>query len=259
MLAPLPKNPHFAAEDLRDASEISLYEALPEEWQVFEEDVILATTHTCAQARDAIARVAEQGEGLQHKDISHFGEFMEMVAAFEAGNISVKPIAKSPTLGAHGGQGGEVISHPYTRCWGEIFSLQYNLLVLTIYHALVTPRSGEGSAGLRDELTDLALRGMRRVIGSVSDLVASLPLRARGGADKAGPPYDLDHAILESNDDGELRGRHHRLLDRLECVYKLVEESSEFASDPGHAIELANLRAFDKRRRDLFSADHKSE
>lgn len=252
-LAPLPKNPHLSDEDLRDASEISLYEALPDEWQVFAKDVILATTHSCAEARDAITRIAEQGEGLQHKEISHFGEFMQMVAAFEAGSISVNPIARSPTLGAHGGQGGEVISYPYTRCWGEVFSLQYNLLVLSIYHALVTPRPSDGSAGLRDGLIGLALFGMRRVIRSISDLVASLPLRADGDADLAGPPYDLDPSILESSDDGVLRDRHRRILDQLESVYKVVENSPEFATNPRHSIALANLRAFDKHRRDLFS------
>ncbi len=254
MYAPLPENPHLTAEDLSDASEIALYEALPEEWQVFEEGVVLATAHTCAEARDAIAQIAEQGEGLQHNDVSHFGEFLEMVAAFEVGSVSVKPIAKSPTLGAHGGQGGEVISHAYTRRWGEVFSLQYTLLVLTIYHALVTPRPGDGSVGLRDELTSLALRGMRRVIGPVADLVGSLPLRADGSPNKAGPPYDLDPSILESNDDDdELRDRHLGLLDRLASIYSAIEASPEFTSHPDHANELANLRTFDRRRRDLFS------
>src|SRR6185369_3016867 len=92
---------------------------------------------------------------------SHFTEFMEIVKAFEEGNVSVIPMAKSPTLD---GTKGQRITHPYTRLWGEVFKSQYNLLVLSIYHALVTPRPDDGSQGLRAALAATALRGMRRVI-----------------------------------------------------------------------------------------------
>jgi rubrerythrin len=252
MFAPLPAHPHFSDEDLRDPSEVTQYEALPDEWQVFEEDVILATVRTSAEARDAIDRIAEQGEGLTDRSRSHFAEFMDMVAAFEAGHIAVIPIATSPTLVAHEGRGGEVISHPYTRLWGEVFSLQYSLLVLTIYHTLVTPRPSDGSAGLRGALANLALRGMRRVIGPVSDLVASLPLRDDGSSDKAGPPYDLDAAILQSAEDRELVAHHIRMLDRLASVYGVIESSPDFPAHPDHANTLANLRSFDRQRRNLF-------
>ena len=252
-LAPLPKNPHLCDDDLSDEEEIVQHEALAEEWHVFEDEIILATAHTCAEARKAIEQIAEQGEGLQYRNSSHFGEFMEMVAAFEAGSISVQPIATSPTLGAHGGEGGEVISHPYTRLWGEIFSAQYNLVVLTIYHALITPRPSDGAAGLRGDLADLALRGMRQVIGSVTSLVGSLPMRADGSPHLAGPPYDLDPSVLESNSDNDLKDQHLHLLERLVSLYAGVEASPEFSARPDDAIELANLRAFDKRRRNLFS------
>jgi Ferritin-like len=68
-LAPLPVNPHFSDADLQDLSEVTRYEALTDEWQVFEEDVILATAHTAAEARDAIDRIAEQGEGLADRGL----------------------------------------------------------------------------------------------------------------------------------------------------------------------------------------------
>ena len=252
LFAPLPANPHFSDEDLRDLSEVTEYEALADEWQVFEEDVILTTAHTSAEARDAIDRIAEQGEGLTDRSRSHFAEFMEMIAAFEAGNIAVKPIATSPTLDTHEGQGGEVISYPYTQLWGEVFSLQYSLLVLTVYHTLVTPRSSDGSADLRGALAGLTLRGMRRVIGPVSDLVASLPLRDDGSSDNAGPPYDLDASILQSDEDHELVAQQIRMLDRLASVYAAIESSPDFPSHLDHANTLANLRNFDKQRRDLF-------
>jgi rubrerythrin len=255
LLAGLPEhlhNLHITDEDLRDLSEVTQYEALPEEWGDDLEDILIEPVHNCADAHNVVGTIAEQGEGLEDKDASHFGEFMEMVKAFEAGSVTVIPIAKSPTLGAHGSQGGEVISHPYTQLWGEVFSLQYSLLVLTIYHALVTPRPSDGSIGLRGDLADLAVDGMRMFIGRLSDLMAELPLRNDGSSAMAGPPYDLDPAILESNEDDDLVAQHLRMLDRLTTVYSAIEGSPDFPTHPNHPNRLANLRNYDTRRRNLF-------
>lgn len=41
---------------------------------------------------------------------------------------------------------------------------------------------------------------MRRVIGPISEIITTLPLRNDGSADLAGPPYDLDPAVLEPAD-----------------------------------------------------------
>jgi rubrerythrin len=253
MFAPLPKNPHLSDADLQDTSQVvSKYEGLAEEWQVFVEDVILVTAHNCMEARDAIDLIAKQGEGLDDTIRSHFAEFMEMVKAFEAGNIVVKPIAKSPTLSVQTIQIGDVIMNPYTKLWCEVFNFQYNLLVLTIYHTFLTVRPDDGSPGLRAALANLALFGMRRVIHPLADLITALDLRADGSLDKAGPPFNLESEILHSNDDHELVGQHIRLLDSLASVYSDIQSSPDFTSFPDHSNTLANLRNFDKRRRDLF-------
>jgi hypothetical protein len=256
-LAPLPKEPHLSDGDLVATLPIlPRYEAIgAEEWQVFDEDVILKTAHTCYEARDAIDSIARQGEGLDDSGHSHFITFMEMVTAFEAGNITVRPIAKAPTLDPSSGA-GDLISHPYTKLWGEVFSLQYNLLVLTIYHALLTERPADGSVALRRALAELAVFGMRRVIHPVADLVASLPLRADGSGGIAGPPFDLDPSVLKSNMEGDLVRQHLRLLDRLTVLYTDIQSASDFNSFPDHANVLANLRNVDKRRRDLFPPSH---
>ncbi len=141
-LAPLPVRSHISNEDLRDPAEIARYEALADEWQVSGDDFILATVRTLTreEARLAISQIAEQGEGLEDVESSHFEEFLQMVDAFDAGNIAVKPIATSPVVRGHGDQSGAMVSHPYARLWAEVFNLQYELLVLTIFHALNTPR-----------------------------------------------------------------------------------------------------------------------
>jgi hypothetical protein len=247
----LPANPHLGDADLQPAEVIAAHEALPEEWGVFEPHVILLPTRNAEEARVAIRRIAEQGEGLEGTDASHFIEFLETVRAFDKGEIAVRSLAKSPTLGAHGGQPGEPITNSYTRMWGEVFSLHYSLLVLTIQHALMTSRTDPATSTLRNELADLAVDNMRKVIVPLSDLLAELPI----GADPAalcGPPYDLDPSILESSGPDDLVAKHLSMLDRLIVVYAEIEAAPQFAKFPGHRNRLTNLRNMDKRRRKLF-------
>lgn len=252
-LVPLPANPHLGDQDLRPSSEITKFEARPDEWPAAVENFILETPHNCADAVAAIDKITAQGEGFEDTEHSHFISFIELFDAFESAKLTGKALATSPTLGGgHGGDQGQEISHQYTRRWGAVFSLQYSLLILTIYHALRTPRMEDGTPGLRAGLVDLALRAMKRIIRSISDVCASLPMRD-GSADLAGPPYDLDPAVLEVFGADELPARHLHLLDDLVNQYKAIEKDPEFASHPAHSTALANLRSYDKRRRDLFT------
>ena len=250
-LAPLPAKPHITDADLQgNLIVVPEFEALREEWGVNREDVILEPVHTVAEAREVLDGIARQGEGLTNGGPSHFTEFMTVVAAFEAGIISVKSMPKAPTL--NNGETGELISHPYTRLWVEVFNSQYNLLVLAIYHALVTPRPDDGSQGLRAALAAMSIRSMRRVIHPIADLISSLPLREDGGTDKAGPSFALDASILNSDNDSDLVAQHIRLLDGLKSLYSAIESSADFPSFPNHANTLANLRNIDQARRNLF-------
>ena len=248
-LIPLPENPHITDEDLQDNLEIvPKFEALAEEWQVFFEDVILPTVHNVAEAHDVLDRIARQGEGLTSGGPSHFTEFMAIVAAFEAGNVSVKPMPKAPILD---GETGALISHPYTRLWVEVFNRQYDLLVLAIYHSLVTPRPDDGSQGLRDRLAQMAIRSMRRVITPLANLISSLPLREDNSAARGGPSFDLDASILNSKEQDDLVAQQNRLLDNLATLYTGIESSPHFAANPNHVNALTNLRNIDQVRRNL--------
>ena len=250
--APLPAKPHITDADLQEhLIDVPKFEALREEWGVDHDDIILQPVHTVSEAREILDEVARQGEGLTNGGPSHFTEFMAIVAAFEAGIISVRSMPKAPTL-SNDDETGELISHPYTRLWVEVFNSQYNLLVLAIYHALVTARPDDGSQGLRARLARISLHSMRRVIHPLANLISSLPLRADGGEAKAGPTFDLDPSILNSNNDADLAAQHIRMLDGLKSLYTAIESSSDFASFPSHANTLANLKNTDRTRRNLF-------
>lgn len=254
-IAGFPADFHLKDADLTPAEEMAALEAQIEEWDANLADFILETPRTCANAAEAITRVSEQGEGWNEAQDTHFAEFLELVEAFESGklNAMIRPIAKSPTLQKGlGGEKGVLITQPYTKAWGEVFSLQYTLLVLSIYHALVTRRPTDGTPGLRGGLAELALRGMRRIIVPVAHILATLPLR-KGKPKLSGPPYDLDPAVLEMADDIVLEARHLERLDRLAQLYAQIEADPEFSTHSGHNVAIANLRNFDQRRRKLFA------
>ena len=250
-LAPLPDPPILTDGDLQDPATVELYAARREEWGIFEDDIILPDAITDrAQARDALAAVAAQGEGLQDLASSHFGAFLQMDRAFQDGAIAVRPMATAPTLDTAAPAPASPITHPYTRLWAQVFDAQYQLLVITLYQAFGTPRTDDG--GRRQQLATLALFAMRRVIEAVADIVADLPLRADGSG-AAGPPFTLDPHVLESNDDALLTAQQIRLLDELGAHYAAIEVEPAFTDHPDHANALTNLRRFDTRRRNVVA------
>lgn len=252
-LIPLPAQPRLTDDDLQKAVDIEPYLATRDEWEIFEDEILLFTPRTRVEALAALSTVAAQGEGLLNEDAkSHFELFMDLVDAFDKGLVQAKAVAKSPTLGQHGPEPGTVIDHPYTRLWGEAFRLQYTLVVLSIQDAFRSPRPVDGSPGVRGGLAQDAVRRMRKVIDDVGDLLAGLPLHATGDA-VAGAPYDLDPDVLDQPAPGSIPSSHLALLDQMELAYAAIEASPEFAAHPEHRNVLINLRNEDKRHRKLFA------
>jgi hypothetical protein len=252
VLAPLPDPPTLTDADLQTPAIVARHEGRREEWGVFDEDIILPTVTTLAEARAALAAVAAQGEGLEDLENSHFGAFMRLNDAFHAGDVVVRPMATAPTVDAAAPASAAPITHPYSRLWAQVFNTQYELLVVSILHAFATPRSDDGDGGRRQQLATLALGAMRSVIVEVADLIIDLPLRADGSG-TAGPPFALDPALLESNDDAQLTARQLGLLDQLGTWYAAIEADPAFTAHPDHANALVNLRKFDARRRNVVA------
>lgn len=253
-LAPLPDPPTLTDDDLQDPATVARYEARREEWGVDSDDIILPTITTLEQAREALAAVAAQGEGLQDLASSHFGAFMQLDQAFHAGDVAVRPMATAPTVDAAAPAPATLITHPYTRLWAQVSDAQYELLVITLHQAFGTPRADDGGDGddRRGQLAGLALRAMRTLIVEVADLVTELPLRA-DGTGAAGPPFALDPALLESNDDARLTALQLGRLDQLASWYGAIEADPTFPDHPDHANALLNLRKFDTRRRNTVA------
>lgn len=243
---------HLTDADLKPSDQFEPFQAEKEEWSGADwPTLLILVVRSRKEAVQAITDIAQQGEGFQGAPDSHFREFMELVDAFEKDKIKIKPIATSPDLGnRHGGERPTPITSPFTKLWGKIFSLQYTLILLSIRHAIATPRGTVDHPGMRQKIIGLAMRGMRMIVGSVSEILVSLPLRD-GDAQLAGPPFDLNPEDLNP-DVKMLPARHLELLDRLAPLYAEVEQAPEFPNNSNYRTALGNLRNVDKQRRRLF-------
>lgn len=250
----IPNNLHLTNADLRPLPEIAQHLATRDEWSIYRPTILLFSPHTCAEAIAAIDAVAAQGEGLLNDPAtSHFEAFMSLIEALDGGHLSgILPLPTSPTLGQHGGEHGITITHTYTKIWGAVFSLQYTLLILSIQHAFLIPRPTDGSQGLRAKLAKSAVQKMRLVLKTVGELIITLPLET-GRASLAGPPYDLDPAILESHNLNDLPNQHLALLDALETQYRAIQTHPDYATHQQHAESIEELRAIDSQHRQLMT------
>ena len=246
---------HLTDADLQPSDQFEPYQAFKEEWGGADWPTLLVEpARSRKEAVQSITLIAEQGEGLESSLDSHFHEFIEMVDAFEAGKIKTKAVATSPDLGTgHGGERPTPITSAFTRLWGRVLSLQYTLIVLSVQHTIRTPRGTLDDPGLRQKIADLALRGMRKIIESISAILTNLPMDD-DAATLAGPPFDLDPADLNVSGASALPARHLELLDRLAVLYGEIEQAPNFPNDPAYRIAISNLRNFDKQRRRLFEA-----
>ena len=242
LIALPPGLSHLKDEDLTALADIAPYEARREDWVSSDGQFILQAPHSCADAVACIDMIAAQGEGVGNTTRSHFERFIELVISQEAGQIIIATIAIAPTVAT--------ITEEYAHLWGEVFALQYQLVVLSILHSLYTARSADGN-GLREGLNGVANAGMRTVLLPVAALLISLPQRTESSA-LAGPPFDLPRELLEFEPGVDLAPRHRALLARLASIYASIKVHPTFASRPDDGFTLSDLETFDQTRRDLF-------
>jgi hypothetical protein len=244
---------HLSPGDLQGAAVIQRFQAIRGELRVSQDTILLELCGDAAQAVTAIDKIAAQGEGLTDAQDSHFQKFFALAQDFDDGKIAATPLATSPTLTpGRGGEGGGAIVDPYTRKWGESFARQYGGMTLSLLQALRLPRDGGAAERRRKAIAGLAIDGMKKALHNLFPVLTQLPL-APGGP-LAGPPFDLDPALLEPADDGALTARQIDNLDRLAALYASIENDPVFLANPSHRVPLANLRSHDQAKRSALAA-----
>lgn len=254
LLADFPENYHLTDADIVPTEVMVAHEASRHEWEAHEPEFILEAPHDCMSAAAAVAAISEQGEGWDDAQNSHFAEFLELYRDFNNGKLVslLRPVAVSPTLWSEGPYlNPSVIEDAYTKLWGEVFSRQYTLLVLSIGHIIALERSSPDSASLRERLASQTMRLMRRGIGALCEELANLPINATQDT-KCGPNFDLRIEDVTGGSVDIYAERQLSILAALENQYQSIESHESYAGNSQHRILLSNLRRGDSKRKELF-------
>jgi len=246
---------HLKPSDFVAPAIIEEYEALRHDWlRGSVEGFILDRVTDSASALNLISDISEQGEGLGEAKDSHFFEFLELLDALKAQNVTVVPLPDTPVARlapAPDAIKTTPLTTPYAKVWAELFELRYSLLLLDLWHAISIPNSSP----VRRNLIDLAYGNMK----FLGDITRHL-LGQRENAPDAAPPYSLWHDDLPPTD--ALRWqRHLQALLAQAQITEAIRRSPEFQDcstteceilDFDGNLLLENLEQSDIARRSLI-------
>ena len=125
----------LAADDIRPMHE------LIDEWHGYPDliaDVVVDADSAC----QALYSVMAQGEGIAAKPDAHFEEFLEVLDAFDAGQIQIVPLPRSPYVAGQrvpADPRAVELTHAYTKPWAQLFNEIYTHVILCLGHALSLP------------------------------------------------------------------------------------------------------------------------
>jgi hypothetical protein len=154
-----------------------------------------------AAARDAIFRIAQQGEGPPDAAAfdTHFDKFLRLYREFRAYQTHpdwpavVRNQATDPATGTD--HGAATITDPATRQWACLANVRYEMLLLYIGLALTVDGAGSvaGTQAQRADLLDWVRKEMTSIIKGLGETLREMPLAAGAAADspRAGLPFEL--------------------------------------------------------------------
>jgi hypothetical protein len=212
-------------------------------------------------ARSAIAQIAEQGEGMQISDDSHFLEFLDLFGEFvtkadAGGPIPVLPVPTNPNTNTDPATAEGRITHPGAAAWAKLFNARYRILLTELALALSElPGENTGGKGLaaRDLLVTRAINQDmlgRFGIKQLAKRLTKMPLKADESG-RAAPPFEMLETEPPSDPNG-LRDLLVKLLaDAATAVAGILALTG---ADAPSGLDPANLRKL-KKSDDDYSAD----
>lgn len=229
---------HLADGDFADPATIAKFAATVGEWGGVA-GLIVSEVLDRGQALGAIDAITAQGEGAPGGEDSHFADFLGILDAFEANNIRVKPMPRTPFVADQPPPEDPfptAITSAYARLWGQLFNLEYELLLLDLAWAFSQPHGGGGRA----PMIAVARASMTDAIDDLSRDISERAL-ADGSPLTAGPPYGLAREDVPAGL-AAYRGRYADLLERQATLLAAIERAPEFGADVTAPGRLAAIR-----------------
>jgi hypothetical protein len=236
---------HLLDSDFVDASVIGRFSAEPGEWGSIA-GLIVQPVAGRDDALAALRAITAQGEGAPGAMQSHFQDFLRILDAFEAGQVHVAALARTPyTTNQPPPEDARptLVTEPYTALWADLFSAAYELQLLDLAWALSQPRGGPR----RSPLIDLCVDAMRtHILRPIARNLAGRPVAAAGAA-LAGAPFGLGHDDTPTTVAG-FAARYATLIGARDAVVQRIVAAAEFPGDAAAAPLLAAMAEIDARR-----------
>ncbi|KLT69186.1 ferritin-like domain-containing protein [Flavobacterium sp. ABG] len=226
-------------------------------------DVLVAPLLSRDDAYNALAEIAEQGEGMDTKEEttpSHFERFLHIYKEYktilEETNNTFEPsrnVATNPYVGSkvHTTESGtspkkvdsNAITDPEAILWSDLSDLRYRLLLNYLNHSFLLDNgyNNSGSFSPRGMIINSAFGEMYN-LRSLATILVQTPI-AKDGDVMGGPPFTLpytfDLPFGEHN-----RWRMHR--DLLEASQNIIVKLKHFQNQP-HIQYLNGLQEADQK------------
>jgi Ferritin-like len=191
-------------------------------------ELIIRAVRSRTTALEALAAVAEQGEGIgtnEADEFSHYQRFLAIYREFKnGGKAFVRPIAINPSTMAVSGEkvgGGVVrITHPVSLLWAQLFNKRYRLLLGYLIHAFYTEGAlvATGSPSPHGRLVAATFSEMYN-LRSLAGILMSQPVAESNSDVLCGPPFELPYTLALA-DSASDRWRVHR--DVIEASEMLI-------------------------------------
>lgn len=234
---------HLADSDFAEMSIASMFAAEPNEWGSVP-GLIVAPAGERTTALSAIDAIAEQGEGITGGDRSHFQDFLSVLDSFEAGQVTVALMPRTPyTTQSNTSEDlhATPIVNTYTLLWARLFNAVYELLVVDIAWSLSLPR---GVA--RTQVVDLCVDTMRQLVQPIASHLAERP-RGNDPRETAGPPYELIREHIPKSPQ-EFRQRYQTILVERDKLVSTIRAAEEFPTDLQGKLILGSMSEIDLQR-----------
>jgi hypothetical protein len=159
------------------------------------------------EALTAIHRIAEQGEGFEEGEASHFSRFFDLFQSLESGSLMVHAVPTDPTVGEVGNPNPNAITSPKAATWATLMNVRYEILLLCLAQAFRPSHAIDSTLG--PLLIEWAREEMHR-FRSNATVLRGLD-RTEVPGPKASMPFELPHSDFPDDDPGRW-GRFKELI-----------------------------------------------
>ncbi len=227
---------------LRDSEK---FQSAHSAWGTNDNRIIILTATNLKEARDALGRIAEQGEGEEihigkTNHPSHFERFLEIYSEFpESGWRASKNVPLNPSTNlSEENPGPSDITNEKALLWAQLSNQRYRMILLYLSHSLQMEIQPDSHYGQIISWTFGEMYNLR----SISDILTSFP-RKKGGKKEqcAGSPFEQPYNLnLPSREVNKWRAHRDQILNSEIIINELLEYK-----DPVHEIYLQALKSSD--------------